>query len=105
MARFKAQAGPMHKQHEALTKAFMTAENNTTKDGAGNARYDFTKTGMPRSPAQMQAVKKAAATSAAARSARADVKLDKATPGAGQVKATSTGGLGLVSKKKGLLGM
>lgn len=98
-----------HERHENLTKAFAVADSNTPRTKEGNGSFGFAKTGMPISPAREAAVKKAAATSAANRSAAADAR-NATAPDLGQAKATSTGGLGLnkpkgIPIKKGLLGL
>jgi hypothetical protein len=99
MARkFKPKVDP----HAALMSAFESADANTPRTKEGNGSYGFAASGMPRSPAQMAAVKKAAAVSAKNRHARADARHSTA-PDLGQTKTTSTGSLGLNKPKKGLL--
>jgi len=93
-----------HLKHAALTSAFEVADANTPRSKAGNGSFGFAKTGLPISPAREASVKKAAATSAANRSARADAR-NATAPNLHQTKVTSTGSIGLNKPKKGLLAL
>lgn len=85
---------PPHEKILDLTAAFDTADRNTPRDELGRARYEMAKTtGMPRSPAQMASVKKAAAKSALSRS--------QAAPAPAAPKIATTGGIGLAARPKG----
>jgi hypothetical protein len=98
--------------HQDLADAFAASESSMNRSGHGGESY------MPRSPAQMASVKKAAKASAVARGERAQM-LNRSprapntpVPAAvapGPLKAPpgiSTGGLALVKKpKKGLLSL
>lgn len=91
-------AKPPHEKILDMTAAFETADRNTPRDELGRARYEMAKTtGMPRSPAQMASVKKAAAKSALSRSAAA-APAPKAAPAAPK---PFTGGIGLAARPKG----
>lgn len=90
----------MQKPHEAimqLADAFDMADRNVKPDAkTQRSNYQMGAKGLPRTPAQMASVKKAAAKSAAARRVP--------TTAAAQTPGVTTGGLGLASRpKSGLL--
>jgi hypothetical protein len=105
-----------HENIMALADAFASADKNTPRDDLGRARYEMAPTtGMPRTPAQMASVKKAAAKSALARKtkavattgtmpAAAATRVPNAATPATHKPGISTGGIGLARPKGGLLG-
>jgi hypothetical protein len=107
--------------HEAmmdLADAFAQADRNTPRDDIGRARYEMAPTtGMPRSPAQMASVKKAAAKSALSRKTKAmaggsmkapagvAARVPNAAAPAAHKPGVSTGSLSLAKPNKGLLSL
>ena len=97
----------MAKPHEKImemTSAFDTADRNTPRDELGRARYEMAQTtGMPRSPAQMASVKKAAAKSALARKVTkaATAPAAPAPTAPSSLSTVPTGGIGLAARPKG----
>jgi hypothetical protein len=114
-----------HQTHLDTMKAFEVADKNTPRDKLGRAAYGMGSSGMPRTPAQQESVKKAAAASAAARKGRGSPLSGRspgatAAPGLGNPlkparPGVSTGSLslatpkpsagGLATPKKGLLSL
>jgi hypothetical protein len=112
-----------HQEKQDLMNAFEQTDRTTPRDKLGNASYGMAaSSGLPRSPAQMQSVKKAAQKSALARGERkigAEVALARSpampmtagpaskapinslAPPAG----ISTGSLSIAKPKKGLLSL
>ena len=96
-------------------KAFEMADKNTPRDKIGRARYGMGSNGMPRTPAQQDAVRKAARASAIARKGRGNPLPGRApgavaAPGPGgkikpEVPGVSTGSLSIAKPKKGLLSL
>jgi len=108
--------GPPHQYHVDMMNAFDQADRGTPRGPTGTARYEMASTGMPRSPAQMASVKKAARASATARGERAQQRSPKAGITAGSAATApgplqppagiSTGGVSLLKKpRKGLLSL
>jgi hypothetical protein len=96
-----------HQERIDTMKAFETADANTPRDKLGRAAYGMGSSGMPRTPAQQESVKKAAAASAAARKGKAGVT---AVPGLGALQrpatpGVQTGSLSIAKPKKGLLSL
>jgi hypothetical protein len=102
---------PLNKNHQThinTMKAFEVADANTPRDKLGRAAYGMGASGMPRTPAQQESVKKAAAASALARKGRSPGAI--AAPGLGgkikpDVPGVSTGSLSIAKPKKGLLSL
>jgi len=98
---------PLNKNHQTkidMMNAYDMADRNTPRDQLGRASYGMGAGGLPRTPAQQAAVKKAAKVSAAKRGERAMLRSPKAPtqPAPG----VSTGSTVLVKKPKtGLLGL
>lgn len=103
-----------HEKHIEMMNAFDSAERNTKMpNNNGHQSYGMGAGGLPRSPQQMQAVKKAATASASARGLRAKtstvmgrVPNPPSTPKPG----VATGGLAIADvkpapKNKGLLSL
>jgi hypothetical protein len=112
----------LNKNHQAkidMMNAYDMADRNTPRDSIGRASYGMGSGGVPRTPAQQAAVKKAAKVSAAKRGERAMARTpNKAVatnaPTANVAAArkpaapgVATGSMSLASKpiKKGLLGL
>lgn len=111
----------LNKNHQTkidMMNAFDVADRNTPRDSIGRASYGMGSGGLPRTPAQQAAVKKAAKVSAAKRGERALLREpNKATlttaPAANVAAAKrpaapglATGSLSLGKPiKKGLLGL
>ena len=107
-----------HQEKIDMANAFEQADRTTPRDKLGGASIPIANSsGMPRSPAQMASVKKAASKSALARGERAlnarspaapmtPGPAAKAAPGS-LVKApgVSTGSLSIAKPKKGLLSL
>jgi|SRR5262245_13607220 len=107
-----------HQTHMDTMAAFEKADRNTPRDSLGRANYPMASNGMPRTPAQMASVKKAAKASAISRAERSSapetVRSPAAptTPGPAALTPASgkkqpgfdTGGLAL-NAKKGLLSL
>jgi hypothetical protein len=111
-----------HQERIDTMKAIETADANTPRDTLGRAAYGMGSSGMPRTPAQQESVKKAAAASAAARKGRGKVAVVSGTPLSGKspgataapglgnplkpaVPGVSTGSLSIAKPKKGLLSL
>jgi putative heme iron utilization protein len=107
-----------HQMHIDMMNAFETADRNTPRDSVGRASYGMAQSsGLPRSPAQMQSVKKAAQKSALARGERASLARSPAAPLTAKPAAMvapsslvkppgiSTGSLSIAKPKKGLLSL
>jgi hypothetical protein len=97
-----------HQERIDTMKAFETADANTPRDKLGRAAYGMGSSGMPRTPAQQESVKKAAAASAAARKGRSPGAI--AAPGLGNplkpaTPGVSTGSLSLATPKQGVGGI
>jgi hypothetical protein len=93
-----------HQHKIDMMNAFDSADRNTPRDGIGRASYGMGAGGMPRTPAQMASVKKAAKASATARGERAMTRSPKAPTQA--APGVATGSTSLVKKPKtGLLGL
>ena len=112
----------LNKNHQTkidMMNAFDVADRNTPRDSIGRASYSMGTGGLPRTPAQQAAVKKAAKASAMKRGERALVRAPNkavatATPAANVAAVkkpaalgVQTGSLSLAAKpiKKGLLGL
>lgn len=112
----------LNKNHQTkldLMNAYDMADRNTPRDSIGRASYGMGSGGLPRTPAQQAAVKKAAKVSAAKRGERAMARAPNkavltSAPAANVVAAkkrtapgVATGSMSLASKpiKKGLLGL
>jgi hypothetical protein len=103
-----------HQTHIDTMKAYEVADRNTPRDKLGRAAYGMGSSGMPRTPAQQESVKKAAAASAAARKGRGNPLSGKAgvtaVPGLGTLQrpatpGVQTGSLSIAKPKKGLLSL
>ena len=108
-----------HQNKIDMMNAFDMADRNTPRDGIGRASYGMGSGGLPRTPAQQAAVKKAAKVSATKRGERAMLRApNKAvmtSAPAANVAAVKkpaalgvqAGSLSLAAKpiKKGLLGL
>jgi hypothetical protein len=97
-----------HQAHLDTMKAYEIADKNTPRDKLGRASYGMGASGLPRTPAQQESVKKAAAASAAARKGRSAGAT--AVPGLGAlqrpaVPGVQTGSLSIAKPKKGLLSL
>jgi hypothetical protein len=112
----------LNKNHQTkidMMNAFDVADRNTPRDSIGRASYGMGTGGLPRTPAQQAAVKKAAKVSAAKRGERALLRepnkaVATALPAANVAAVKKpgaiglqTGSLSLAAKpiKKGLLGL
>jgi hypothetical protein len=100
----------LNKNHQAkidLMNAYDMADRNTPRDQIGRARYGMGAGGLPRTPAQQAAVKKAAKASAQARGQRAALSRREPKGASGVTSApapgVSTGSLSLAKKPKGIL--
>jgi hypothetical protein len=97
-----------HQAHLDMMGAFESADKNTPRNALGNATYTMSPgTGMPRTPAQMASVKKAATKSAQARGQRAAAPAIARSPTAPTQPApgVATGSIGIAKPKKGLLSL
>ena len=110
-----------HQEKQDLMNAFEQTDRTTPRDKLGNASYGMAaSSGLPRSPAQMQSVKKAAQKSALARGERkigAELTRSPAMPltkgpaakappnSLAPPAGISTGSLSIAKPKKGLLSL
>ena len=96
----------LNKNHQTkidLMNAYDSADRNTPRDGLGRASYGMGSGGLPRTPAQMASVKKAAKASAQARGARAAINRRAPKPSAPD-PGVATGSTSLATKpRKGIL--
>lgn len=100
-----------HQEHIDRTAAFDMADRNVKMDPkTQRANYGMGAKGLPRTPAQMASVKKAATASAVARKTAAAApaiaapvaaRVPNAKAPAAHTPGVTTGGLSLVSRPKG----
>jgi hypothetical protein len=95
----------LNKNHQAkidMMNAYDMADRNTPRDNIGRASYGMGAGGVPRTPAQMASVKKAAKISAAKRGERAQLR--RAPKVAAPAPGVATGSTSLAVKpRKGIL--